>query len=212
LTAQLPGAKTRLAQSSRVLPSRAEPKPGGIYELQVDGEDASDILLVFMLSWPSVAQNEVIKFAVSWDKVLRVSQTTPTLQVVVNPLLRRGTPVHDKAFQALQDLGAAYLRYVPWLPYPKLGVAELDHTRLYDEVVTAMRRVQPDMRFVGLALALETEPHYFEYFLNHKNHKPGVPLDFISYHFYADAAADETPALEQFTYFDQAEGFLKTVR
>ncbi len=86
------------------------------------------------------------------------------------------------------------------------------YTRLYDEVVTAMKKVQPDMKFVGLALAMTTDPHYFEYFLDHKNHKLGVPLDFISYHFYAVPTADETPEVEQFTYFDQAEGFLKTVR
>jgi len=293
---------------------------------------------VLTLSSFSAAQDEVVKFAVSWDKVIRVSQTTPTLQVVVNPPLRRGTPVHDNAFQSLYELGADYVRYVPWLPYPKLGVAELEppkdgkafwdfsmidpmtidflnatkghpavlnfstipqwmfvsdkpwnypadpnqvtwdyekgtalrdstmkevadyyarllawytqggfndefgkrhesgyhysishwevlneidfehhfdaetYTRLYDEVVTAMKKVQPDMKFVGLALALETEPHFFEYFLDHKNHKPGVPLDFISYHFYATAAPDETPEVEQFTYFDQADGFLKSVR
>src|SRR5579859_6878860 len=75
-----------------------------------------------------------------------------------------------------------------------------------------MKQVQPDIKFVGLALALENDPHYFEYFLDHKNHKPGVPLDFISYHFYASPAGDETPAVEQFTYFDQADGFLKSVR
>ena len=34
----------------------------------------------------------------------------------------------------------------------------------------------------------------------------------ISYHFYAVPTADQTPEVEQFTYFDQAEGFLKTVR
>jgi hypothetical protein len=86
------------------------------------------------------------------------------------------------------------------------------YTRLYDEVVMAMKKVQPDMKFVGLALAIPIDPHYFEYFLDHKNHKPGVPLDFISYHFYAVPTPDETPEVEQFTYFDQAEGFLKTVR
>ena len=59
------------------------------------------------------------------------------------------------------------------------------YTRLYDEVVTAMKKVQPGMKFVGLALAMSTDPHYFEYFLDHKNHQRGVPLDFISYHFYA---------------------------
>ena len=66
------------------------------------------------------------KITVHWDKVFRVSQTTPTLQVVVNPPLQRGTPVHDNAFKSLHDLGADYVRYVPWLPYPKLGVAELE--------------------------------------------------------------------------------------
>jgi len=63
---------------------------------------------------------------VNWDKVVTVSKTTPTLQVVVNPPLRRGTKMHDRVFQALHDLGVDYVRYVPWLPYPKLGVAELD--------------------------------------------------------------------------------------
>ena len=26
----------------------------------------------------------------------------------------------------MHDLGADYVRYVPWLPYPKLGVAEME--------------------------------------------------------------------------------------
>ncbi|HZQ94638.1 MAG TPA: glycosyl hydrolase family 39 [Candidatus Sulfotelmatobacter sp.] len=286
----------------------------------------------------AAAQDRVSKVTVNWDKVVRVTQTTPTLQVVVNPPLQRGTPVHDNAFQALRDLGADYVRYVPWLPYPKLGVAELEppkdgktswdftpidpmtidfleatkghstilnfstipqwmyktdkpvpypadpnqvtweyeqgtelrdpsmkevagyyarllswytnggftdelgkrhesgyhysipywevlneidfehhispetYTKLYDEVVLAMKKVQPRTEFVGLALAMETNPQYFEYFLDHKNHKPGVPLDFISYHFYAVPTVDETPEVEQFTYFAQADGFLKSVR
>ena len=296
------------------------------------------LLVVVLLARPSMAQDQPTKVAVNWDKVIRASQTTPTLQVVVNPPLQRGTPVHHNAFKSLHDLQADYVRYVPWLPYPKLGVAELEppkdgktswdfsaidpitidfleatkghsailnfstipqwmyksdkpwtypadpnqvtwdyekgtelrdpsmkevadyyarllawytsggftdefgkhhesgyhypishwevlnevefehhidpetYTRLYDAVVTAMKKVQPDMKFVGLALAMTTDPHYFEYFLDHKNHKPGVPLDFISYHFYAIPSPDETPEVEQFTYFDQAEGFLKTVR
>ena len=286
----------------------------------------------------AVGQDRPTQITVHWDKVIRTTQTTPTLQVVVNPPLQRGTPVHDNAFKALHDLGADYVRYVPWLPYPKLGVAELEppkdgktswdftvidpmtidfleatkehstilnfstipqwmyktdkpvtypadpiqvtwdyeqgtelrdpsmkevagyyarllswyakggftdelgkrhesgyhysvpywevlnevdfehhinpetYTRLYDEVVLAMKTVQPETKFVGLAMAMETEPRYFEYFLDHRNHKPGVPLDFISYHFYAVPSKDETPEVEQFTYFAQADGFLKTVR
>jgi hypothetical protein len=53
---------------------------------------------------PSPAADPSGKVTAVWDKVLRISQTTPTLQVVVNPPLRRGTPVHDNAFKALRDL------------------------------------------------------------------------------------------------------------
>ncbi len=279
------------------------------------------------------------RLQVNWDKVERVSQTTPTLQVVVNPPLRRGTPIHDNTYKALHDLQADFVRYVPWLPYPKLGVAELEppkdgktswdfslidpmtidfleatkghsvilnfstipqwmfktdkpvpypsdpeqvtweyeqgtelrdpsfkevadyfarllswyaqggftdefgkrhesgyhykvshwellnelelehhmspetYTHLYDAVVTAMHRVQPDLKFVGLALAFPSQnPQFFEYFLNPKNHERGVPLDFISYHFYAVPTPDQSPEIQGYTSFVQAEGFLNTVR
>ena len=66
------------------------------------------------------------KVAAHWDKVNGVSKTTATLQVVVNPPLRRGTSIHDNAFKSLHDIKADYVRYVPWLPYPRLGVAELE--------------------------------------------------------------------------------------
>ena len=286
----------------------------------------------------AAGQDQSSTVTVHWDKVIRVSETTATLQVVVNPALRQGTPVHDNAFKALHDLGAEYVRYVPWLPYPKLGVAELEpprngqtlwdfsvidpmtidfleatkghavilnfstipqwmyrtekpvayssdpnqvtwdyeqgtelrdpsmkevatyyarllawytqggftdelgnfhqsgyhysipywevlnevdfehhmdpetYTRLYDQVVIAMRKVQPNLKFVGLALATPIDPHYFEYFLNPKNHKPGVPLQFISYHFYANPQDGQNSEADQYTCFDQADGFLKTVR
>ena len=290
-------------------------------------------------SFSQESKDKPAEITVHWDKVLRVSQTTPTLQVVVNPQLERGTPVHDNAFKALHDLGADYVRYVPWLPYPKLGVAELDppsngktswdftnidpmtidfleatkghsvivnfstipqwmyktdkpvaypsdpnqvtweyeqgtelrdpsgkevadyyarllswytqggftdeagkrhdsghhypiayweflnevdfehgmtpqtYTNLYDTVVEAMRKVQPNLKFVGAALAIPgLKPEFFEYFLNPKNHKRGIPLDFISYHFYASPTADQTPEVQQFTFYAQAEGFLNTVR
>jgi hypothetical protein len=279
------------------------------------------------------------KVEVSWSKVLATSRTTPTLQVVVNPPLRRGTPVHDNAFQALKDLGAEYVRYVPWLPYPKLGVAELEpprdgktswdftfidpmtidfleatkghdsilnfstipqwmvktekpvgypadpdgvtwtytqgrefrdptfkevadyysrllswytsggftdevgkrhesghhykvaywevlneielerdlspesYVKLYDAVVKAMKAVSPETKFVGLALAYPgRHPEQFEYFLNPKHHAPGVPLDFISYHFYAVPTPDQGPDVQTHVFFAQADGFLNTVR
>src|SRR5437763_1954018 len=66
------------------------------------------------------------QLTVQWDKPFMVSRSVATLQVVVNPPLRRGSAIHDQAFAALKQLGADYVRYVPWLPYPKLGVAELE--------------------------------------------------------------------------------------
>lgn len=296
------------------------------------------VFAIFICCAFASAQDQPTRVSARWDKIVLTTRTTPTLQVVVNPPLQRGTPVHDNAFKALHDLGADYVRYVPWLPYPKLAVAELEapldgktswdfslidpmtidfleatkghsvilnfstipqwmyktdapvaypadpsqvtwtyeqgtelrdptmkevadyyarlvswytnggftdefgkrhesgyhysipywevlnevdfehHTspetyaRIYDEVVTAIKQVQPNMKFVGLALALSTNPEYFEYFLDHSHHKPGVPIDFISYHFYVAPSIDETPEVQQFTYFAQADGFLKTVR
>jgi hypothetical protein len=297
------------------------------------------LFLLAVFGGSSLEAQEQIKIEVNWDKVERSSQTSPTLQVVVNPPLRRGTPVHDNAYRAVRELGADYVRYVPWLPYPKLGVAELEppsngktfwdftlidpmtidfleatkghsvilnfstipqwmwktdkpvtypadadqvtwsytqgteprdltfkeiadyygrllswytqggftdelgnhhesghhysipywevlnevefehhmnpemYTHLYDAVVTAMRQVQPDLKFVGMALAMPSlSPEFFEYFLDHKNHKPGVPLDFISYHFYAVPTSDQTPEIQGYMFFAQADGFLNTVR
>jgi hypothetical protein len=282
---------------------------------------------------------EACKVTVDWNKVTGVSKTTPTLQVVVNPPLRRGSPIHDRVFEGLHDLGADYVRYVPWLPYPKLAVAELEppadgktswdfslidpmmedfmnataghsviinfstipqwmwktnnpvpypsdpnqvdwhyergtalvdpsmkqvedyygrlvswytrggfrdeyghehksdhhyrinywevlnevdfehhmspefYTHIYDAIAGAIHKVDPGIRFVGMALAdPSNEPQFFEYFLNHKNHRPGIPLDMISYHFYASPAADENPDVWQYTFFNQANRFLDTVR
>jgi hypothetical protein len=276
---------------------------------------------------------------VEWTKVVRVSKTTPTLQVVVNPALRRGSPIHARAFQALRDLGCDYVRYVPWLPYPRLGVAELEpptqtrtswdfslidpmtvdfldataghsavlnfstipawmfktdkpvtypadpdqavwdytqgselrdptgkelgdyfarlvswytkggftdeigarhksghrfkiaywevlnepdlehkptpaqYTAQYDAVVGAIRAVAPDMKFVGVSLAFPSKAaDFFEYFLDAKNHRAGIPLDAISYHFYAVPTLDQTPEVQQFTFFEQADKFLDIVR
>src|ERR1039457_6876977 len=63
---------------------------------------------------------------IDWNKVTLLSKSTPTLQVVTNPMLNPGAPIHDGSFGALKALGADYVRFVPWLPYPKIAVAELD--------------------------------------------------------------------------------------
>jgi hypothetical protein len=277
--------------------------------------------------------------AIHWDKVTVVSRSVPTLQVVVNPPLRPGNPLSAASYKAVKDLGADYVRYVPWLPYPKLAVAELEpptpqktswdftlidpmmkdffvatdghptvinfstmpawlfktdkpvkypadpnqvdwnytqgaellhpegkelgeyygrvvswyvnggftdengvrhnsgyhykipvwevlnepegehsttpeqYTDRYDAIVEGIRRVSPGTKFMGLALeAPRDNPHYFEYFLDPANHRADIPIDYISYHFYAIPTATQTIADWQYTYFDQADGFLTAVR
>ena len=87
------------------------------------------------------------------------------------------------------------------------------YTRFYDAVTEPMRKVDPDIKFVAAGLGAPSKnPDIFEYFLNPAHHKAGVPLDFISYHFYATPTADQTIDTWQFTFFDQADGFLNTVR
>jgi hypothetical protein len=87
------------------------------------------------------------------------------------------------------------------------------YTARYDAVVTAIHRIAPSMKFVGLGLGSPSNnPRMFEYFLNRKNHRPGVPLDMISYHFYAVPAEDQTPDIQQYTFFEQADRFLTAVR
>ena len=276
---------------------------------------------------------------VDWAKITSTSRSTPTLQVVVNPQLLRGAMLHDPSFKALHELGADYVRYVPWLPYPKQAVAELEapkdgktswdfshidptledfmkateghsvvmnfstipawmyktdkpvtypadpnqvfwdytqgtelrdptmkeladyfscllswytkggfkdeygkwhesghhykiaywemlneidfehhwtpqqYTKFYDVVTAAMLKVDPNLKFMALGLAAPSkDPEMFEYFLNPTNHDGGAPLDFITYHFYATPSADEDMDDWQYTFFNQEEGFLNTVR
>jgi len=298
------------------------------------------LFLLFVLpSYALLGDEPGLTVKADWNKVERISTTTLTLQVVVNPLLRRGSPIHGRAWDALRQLGADYVRFVPWYPYPKLGVAELEppaaehtswdfslidplvsdffgaasghpvmlnfstipqwmfrtdsavgfpadpsevtwsyeqghelrdptakevaeyygrvaswyarggfadeqgkfhsspfhykidfweilnepeyehamspqtYTRTYDAVVESVRKVLPDTQFVGMSLAEPSNnPAFFEYFLDSRNHKPGIPIDVISYHFYAVPTADQTPSIQQYTFFDHADKFLTSVR
>ena len=90
------------------------------------------------------------------------------------------------------------------------------YTDIYDVVVKDLHQLDSGMKFSGLTLAYPAGgSKYFEYFLNHKNHKPGVQLDMISYHFYATGGADwlEGNQLEEqkYAYFTQVDNFMKTV-
>jgi Glycosyl hydrolases family 39 len=285
---------------------------------------------------PSPAND--VRLEIHWDRPGDTSRTEASYQIVVNPPVRRGSAIHDEVWRSVRAMGAPYVRFVPWLPYPRLGVAELEppangktswdftlidpltvdfleatrghpamlnfstmpawmwkskgavtypadpdsaiwsytdgaaprdttmkeiadyyarllgwytqggftdevgkrhesghhyavshwevlnepdlehhlspaaYTRLYDEVVSAMRTVSPGTKFGGVSLAFPgRQPEFFTYFLNPANHKVGIPLDFITYHFYASVGSipvEQWPDL----YFAQADQFLEQVK
>jgi hypothetical protein len=84
------------------------------------------------------------------------------------------------------------------------------YTRIYDTIVEALRKVLPNTKFVGLSNSYPGgHPDLFEYFLDPRNHKPGIPLDMISYHFYAVPDLDEPADAHPFIFFAQADRFLE---
>jgi hypothetical protein len=88
-----------------------------------------------------------------------------------------------------------------------------DYTRRYDAIVDAVRSVSPDTRFIGLSLGLPASHlDFVRYFLDPSNHLPDIPIDYISYHFYAVPGLQETSDTWQYTLFEQADTFLDTVR
>ncbi|MGA8150055.1 MAG: glycosyl hydrolase family 39 [Terriglobales bacterium] len=300
-----------------------------------DGRVFLTLALVTLASASLFAQSAP-SVVVNWEKK-KPNHTIPTLQAVVNPMLRRGSPIHDAALEALHRLGADYVRYAFWYPYPKLAVAELrppeagqtfwdfqyidplvedflhasdghpsvlsfstipqwlfatpkpvvypddpnqvfwnysqgtelhdvkalgdyyarlagwytqggftdelgkihasghhydirywevfneidgehdatpeQYVERYDAVTQAVLKVAPEMKFVGLALSAPSDnAGMFEYFLDPKNHKPGVPLDYISFHVYATPTGDQTVDDWQYTFFDTASEFLAVTR
>ena len=287
-----------------------------------------------LFSYGLLAQNSI-----NWSNTVSVSKTTPTLQLVENPMVRNSSPIHNATFKALKDLGADYVRYVPWFPYPKMAVAELKapsadktywdftfldstmeavmqategrttvinfsttpawlwktdstvvypdnpyqtcwnynqgtqlrdttmkdlaayyarlfswytkggfndelgkfhksnhfykipywevlnepdfehsvspelYTKMYDAIVGELKKISPETKFIGLSLAQTVKPAYFEYFLNPKNHKAGIPLEGISYHHYSSPSVESQPLeFYQYTFFEKADAFLDKVR
>lgn len=299
--------------------------------------------MTLKFTWPALllvacfCKAQTPQLNVKWNDEIGTSVSTPTLQVVGNPMLRRKAAMHNASFKALKTLNADFVRYVPWFPYPKLAVAELQpptdkktfwdfslidpmtidfleatkghsfilnfstipqwmfktdkpvdypsdpdrvswsygggtqlrdttmkeltdyyvrlaswyskggftdevgkyhksghyyqipyweilnepdlehsmspqtYTKIYDAIVTALKPVLPDTKFIGLALAYE-KPEWFEYFLDPAKHQPGIPLDMISYHCYAGANAGQKFEDYEYTVFDKAESFVNTVK
>jgi hypothetical protein len=87
------------------------------------------------------------------------------------------------------------------------------YTKIYDAVVGELKKISPSTKFVGITVAFNNDPEWFEYFLNPKNHKPGIPLDAISYHHYS-TPSDAKQGVDQwqYTFFDKADDFLHRVR
>ena len=78
------------------------------------------------LSWKKLKENNV---KVNFGNTLQTSISTPTLQVVTNPLLAKDSafqsPIFKQAFESLNELNANYVRYVPWFPFPRRAVSSL---------------------------------------------------------------------------------------
>ncbi|GGL32936.1 hypothetical protein [Nocardia jinanensis] len=69
---------------------------------------------------------DALPVTVDWTTPTITSRTTLTTHLWTAPPLQRSSPVHDRAFTALRDLGADYARFLPWWSSPKLSVPELD--------------------------------------------------------------------------------------
>lgn len=84
------------------------------------------------------------------------------------------------------------------------------YTGLYDAVVEAVRKVSPETKFIGLVNSFPfSSSKSFDYFLDHSHHKPGIPLDAVSFHFYTGTEdASESLADDPYTFFAQADSFL----
>ncbi|MGH7105807.1 MAG: hypothetical protein ACREFT_04810 [Acetobacteraceae bacterium] len=278
----------------------------------------------------------VIPVSLDWSDIASVSKTAVTIEVCVEPPLRRGHPIHDKLFAALHDLGAEYAHLQPYNIFPRLAVAELEppvggktswdfsaidpivadfmrataghpvvfnfgtlpawifqtqqpaavprdpdqvtwtysefnkaqvtaeavrraaayqarlaswyvtggftdelghwhssghhyhidywevlndpdfedslgpaeYTRLYDAIVSAVRRAAPGMKFMGPAVGDVAHAQFLAYFLNPAHHEPGIPIDMLSYHFFLIPDSDEPASVMPYTLFHEADGYL----
>ncbi len=96
-------------------------------------------------------------------------------------------------------------------PDLELMISPQNYTKIYDRVVTAIRRIDPQTRFVGLSMGQPT-PERLEYFLDPGNHEPGIPLDMISYHSYSVAEnPKDGPEQWQYSFFSQANEFIQRI-
>jgi hypothetical protein len=72
------------------------------------------------------ADEPPVKVDVHWDKVVRVSKTSPSVLNLGDPKTKRGSALHDPVLNAIKELGADDVRYAPSNLYPRLSIAELE--------------------------------------------------------------------------------------
>ena len=95
-----------------------------------------------------------------------------------------------------------------------IGVEE--YICLYDAIVQGVREwadPRHEVEFVGMAYANVDVGFYddFRAFLNHSNHRPGTPLDWVSYHWYSEPASRVDVKVFE-TFFDDNRHFVEVVR
>jgi hypothetical protein len=87
------------------------------------------------------------------------------------------------------------------------------YTRLYDSIVARVRQVAPDMKFMGPALGnIADGGAYLTYFLDPRNHQPGIPIDRVSYHLLAGLGWHDEAEIMPHLCFEQADHALTAVR
>ena len=74
---------------------------------------------------PPTAANFSAAVAVDFARVTAVNKVRPSVQVVSHHFLWRDSPIAAQSWATLKQLGASYVRWVPWLPYAAYGVGQL---------------------------------------------------------------------------------------
>jgi hypothetical protein len=84
------------------------------------------IVIVLFLTAAILSDAAHISIETNWKKSILKSNTIPTLQIVVNPKTIRQSDIYRQVYDSLRNLEADLVRFVPWNPYPRLAVAELE--------------------------------------------------------------------------------------
>ena len=102
----------------------------------------------------------------------------------------RRTSPHRLAFDTWEVLNE---------PDAEHAMTAAQYATRYDAIVEAVRAVAPDMKFAGPALGTPDAPagqRFLKWFLDPRRHRPGVPIDLLTYHGYAVVFPD--PATPSF--------------